>query len=112
MSEENVEVIRRTIECLNEWEVAEECYDPEVEWTTQPDSPNYTTYRGVSGLKRSMESVREVWDSIRTEAREFIGTNDVLRRPVALRASGTQRGRTRSRPSLGVLDARGEDPTD
>ncbi len=45
MSQQNVEVIRRAIEHLTETgELAPECFDPEVEYTTQPDGPNYTTY--------------------------------------------------------------------
>jgi ketosteroid isomerase-like protein len=79
MSEENVEVIRSTIESLNEgWVLASECFDPEVEYTTQPDAPMHTTYKGLDGLNRSLQSLKEVWDRIETEAREFIGTDDVI----------------------------------
>ena len=74
MSEENVEVIRHAIEHLSDTgKLAEECYDPEVEYRTQPDAPMHTTYQGLQGLQRSLESLREVWDSMRIEAREFIG---------------------------------------
>jgi ketosteroid isomerase-like protein len=38
----------------------------------------HTTYKGLDGLARSMESLKEAWDTIETEVREFIGTGDVL----------------------------------
>jgi hypothetical protein len=76
MSQENVEVIRRAIEHLSETgELAPECYDAEVEWTTQPDAPLQTTYRGLSGLQRSLDSVHEAWASMKIEPREFIQTD-------------------------------------
>ena len=78
MSEENVEVVRRAVESFSRWTLASECFDPEVEYTTQPDAPMHTTYKGLDGLARSMESLKEVWQSIETEVREFIGTGDVL----------------------------------
>jgi ketosteroid isomerase-like protein len=78
MSQENVAVIRRAIESLNDWSLPPECFDTEVEYTTQPDAPNYTTYHGLSGLERSQRSVREAWKSIRAEPREFIEGDGVV----------------------------------
>jgi hypothetical protein len=44
MSQENVAVIRRYIEHFNETgDLAEECFDPEVEFTMRPDGPDPTT---------------------------------------------------------------------
>jgi ketosteroid isomerase-like protein len=88
MSQENVEVIRRAIESLNATKVDPACYDPEVEYTTQPDSPNYMTYRGVAGLKRSLQSVSEAWSSIEAEAREFIQGDEVIVALVHFRLRG------------------------
>ena len=73
-----MEVVRRVVEIFSRWTLASECFDPEVEYTTQPDAPMHTTYKGLDGLARSMESLKEVWESIETEVREFIGTGDVL----------------------------------
>ncbi|OLE35760.1 MAG: hypothetical protein AUG48_09720 [Actinobacteria bacterium 13_1_20CM_3_68_9] len=78
MSQENVEVIRRAIESLNDWSLPPECFDPEVEYTTQPDAPNYTTYQGLDGLQGSQRSVREAWESIRAEPHEFIEGDRVV----------------------------------
>jgi len=74
----NLDVIRRAIESLEEWGLPPECFDPEVEYTTQPDAANYTTYLGLSGLERSQMSVREAWRSIRAEPREFIEGDGVV----------------------------------
>ena len=79
MSQENVEVIRRAIEHLSDTgELAEECYDPEVEYTTQPDAPCTRRTRASQGLQRSLESLREVWDSMKLEAREFIEADEAI----------------------------------
>jgi ketosteroid isomerase-like protein len=79
MSEEDVEVIRRAIEHLSETgELAPECYDPRVEYTTQPDAPLRTTYQGLCGLQQSLESLSEVWESMKIEPREFIQTDDAI----------------------------------
>ena len=78
MAQENVEVIRHVIESLSDWSLPAECFDPEVEYTTQPDAPNYTTYRGLGGLKQSQRSVREAWRSIRAEPLEFIEGDGVV----------------------------------
>jgi hypothetical protein len=44
MSQEDVEVIRRSIEHLSETgDLAPECHDPEVEFTTMPEAPLQTT---------------------------------------------------------------------
>jgi ketosteroid isomerase-like protein len=79
MSEESVDVIRRAIEHLSETgELAPECYDPEVEYMTQPDAPLQTTYQGLSGLQQSLVSLREAWESMKIEPREFIQANDAI----------------------------------
>ena len=79
MSQENVEIVRRSIDYLSATgDLAEACYDPEVEYKMQPDAPWRTTYHGLVGLRRSLESVREVWASIKIEPREFIETDEAI----------------------------------
>jgi ketosteroid isomerase-like protein len=78
MSQENVEVVRRAIEGLNDWKLDPECFDPDVEYATQPDAPMLRTYHGMAGLERSQQSVKEAWKSIRAEPREFIEGEDVV----------------------------------
>ncbi len=65
MSEENVELIRRLIEHVNETgELPSECYDPQVVYTTHPDDPVQTTYRGIEGVRRAWANIGESWDRI------------------------------------------------
>jgi ketosteroid isomerase-like protein len=79
MSQQNVEVVREATEHISRTgELAEGCYDPAVEFKTQPDGPVQTTYRGLSGLQRSLESLKEVWDSIGIEVRECIEIDDAV----------------------------------
>ena len=79
MSQENVELVRRAIEYFGETgQVAVECYDPEIEFTTRSDGPGQTTYHGVDGLRRSVEDFREAWASTTFEAEEFIPKNDAV----------------------------------
>jgi ketosteroid isomerase-like protein len=63
MSQENVGVLRRANEFLERGEV---------------DSPNYMTYKGLDGLRRSLASVGEAWDSISVELREVIEQDEVI----------------------------------
>src|SRR3989442_4605166 len=79
MSQENVEVLRRANKRISKTgEIAAECYDPEVVYTTQPDAPVQSTYHGIDGLRRSLESLKEAWESINIEEREFIEADGVI----------------------------------
>jgi ketosteroid isomerase-like protein len=79
MSQENVEVIRRATEHISETgELAEDCYDPDVEYKTQPDAPVQASYRGLSGLRLSLESLKEAWESMKIETREFIEIDEAI----------------------------------
>ena len=79
MSQENVEVVRRATQHLNDTgEVLAACFDPEVEYRTMPDAPVQYTYRGISGLQRSVASVQEVWETMEIEEREIIESDDAV----------------------------------
>jgi hypothetical protein len=80
MSQENVEVLRQAISHLNEtgepdWDL----YDPDLVWTTRADGPAHNTYRGIDGLRRGTESLREVWTKFNAEIVEMVdGTDSVV----------------------------------
>ena len=79
MSQENVAVIRRYIGHFNETgDLAEECFDPEVEFTMRPDGPDPTTYRGLNGLRDALQGAREAWDSIRLEITDFTDLGEAV----------------------------------
>jgi ketosteroid isomerase-like protein len=79
MSQENVEVVSRAIEYFGETgDVADECYDAEVEFTTRSDGPGQEIYHGIEGLRRSVQSFGEVWATMEFEAQGFIEVGDVV----------------------------------
>jgi hypothetical protein len=68
MTQDNVEIVHRAISHLNEtgepdWDL----YAPDLIWITQGDAPAHNTYRGIDGLRRGTESLREVWADFNAE---------------------------------------------
>jgi ketosteroid isomerase-like protein len=84
MSQENVEVVRRALQRFKEsgGEIASECYDPDVVFTTRPDGPALNTYRGIDGLRRGLKSVKEAWSTLDPEPGEFVDGAEVVVVPV------------------------------
>jgi ketosteroid isomerase-like protein len=79
MSQENVEVVRRAAEHFGETgDVAEECYDVDLEFTTRSDGPGQSVYHGIDGLRRAVQSFREVWATTEFEAQGFIEVGEVV----------------------------------
>jgi ketosteroid isomerase-like protein len=76
---QNVEILRRAIDHLNEtgepdWDL----YDPELVWTTRPDGPARITRHGLEGLREGIESLRGVWSQMRLEIVEVIESGDTV----------------------------------
>src|SRR6266576_801571 len=64
MSQENVEIVRRTMEAfIRGDDDFSERFDADVEWTTAADEPDPQTYRGIEGI-RSLVRVLfdELWE--------------------------------------------------
>ena len=57
------------------------------------------TYQGHAGSPDALESLREVWDSMLLEAREFIETDEAIVALTHFWLRGHKRGRTRGRPA-------------
>ena len=79
MSQENVEIVRRAIDRLNEtgepdWDL----YDADLVWTTRPDGPAHVTYRGLDGLRQGSRSMRQVWAKLHGEILEVVESGDVV----------------------------------
>jgi hypothetical protein len=73
MSQGNVEIVRRVIQSVSDRaQVAEEYYDPNVEYTTMPNGPIHATYYGIQGLRDSLANLQESWDSMMIDVRNFI----------------------------------------
>ncbi len=79
MSQENVEIVRRAVNHLNEtgepnWDL----YDPELIWTMRPDGPAHITRHGLKGLREGVESLRGVWNQMLLEIVEVIESGDTV----------------------------------
>jgi len=79
MSQDNVEIVRRALSHLNEtgepdWDL----YDADLVWTSRPDALAHLTYKGLDGLRRGSESIRQVWAEVRSEILEVVESGDVV----------------------------------
>jgi ketosteroid isomerase-like protein len=96
MSRDNVELVQRSYVLLEELREAKpgalersfrECFDERVEVCIPDAYPEgEQVFRGRSGLRRGVESTREVWDEWRFEREQFLDAGDqvvVLVRVVA-----------------------------
>ena len=66
MSREKMEVVRRMYDAWNrdDFEAARPLIHPEVEWRTSGAFPGLEpVYRGVSGVRRFWEDLKEPWES-------------------------------------------------
>ena len=78
MSEENVEIARRTIEAVNGGSVAEDCFDANVEYHPMPAAPVPYAYRGVEGVREGLRSLQDAWSEMKVEVTRFIEAGDAV----------------------------------
>ncbi len=89
MAESDLDVIRRANEHISETgDLDDELYDPEVEYTPQPDSPIRATFRGMVELRESLARLRESWQRIEVETREFVTRGDPVVALLRFRLTG------------------------
>ena len=61
MASENEQIVRRYLDHFNATgEYLWDLFDPEIVFIVRPDL-GHSTYNGIDGMKRAMESFREVW---------------------------------------------------
>jgi ketosteroid isomerase-like protein len=82
MSQENVEIVRRTVDAIQrgKWEQAAQLLDPHAEGHgTVGGLTEGTVVRGVTEFRQSFEQEdAEAWDERRLEAEEFIDAGDCV----------------------------------
>jgi ketosteroid isomerase-like protein len=78
MSQENVELVRRSFEAFarGDFDAAFSTYAPSAEWCTAADEPDRQTYRGIAALRRFVGSLAESWVDRFEGAMEFEGFID------------------------------------
>ena len=65
MSQENVELVRRSCEAFARGDIdtAFAAYAPDIEWHTAADEPDRQTYRGIEGMHRFVDDISQLWAS-------------------------------------------------
>jgi ketosteroid isomerase-like protein len=75
MSQENIEIVRRTTEAYNrgDFDEAIAWMDPAIEWDmTRVDVPDPEVYRGFEGLMTFDSLWNESWEWLELEPKDFI----------------------------------------
>ncbi len=78
MSEENVEIVRRVYEAANrgDFDMADSCLHPEIEFHTYAESPEAGVYRGKQAVRKYNQGLFEQFESIRFEIEELADAGD------------------------------------
>jgi uncharacterized protein len=94
MSQDNIEVIRRSIEAFNSGDVEEMIglADPELEWLPAfgAATDGGTAYHGHDGFREYWRGTQEIWDHFRFEPEQVVGEGDSI--VVIGRGSGRAKG--------------------
>ena len=93
MSQENVEIMRRSYEAYmrGDMEPALAAFDPMVE-TFDHDIPDAGEYRGFEGLLRWQADWERSWESWRWEPKEYIDAGERVVAVLHVHAKGRQSG--------------------
>ena len=78
MAEENVEVVRRTLEAFNrrDWDEWESRHHADFEWSDPPGFPGGGMHRGVAEVRRFIDGVLETADEWQVQIDEVEDTPD------------------------------------
>ena len=78
MSQENVEIVRRTIETFNreDVEAALEYIDAEVEWLAPPEWLEERVYKGHDGIRRLASMWSENFDEYHLDPERYLEADD------------------------------------
>jgi ketosteroid isomerase-like protein len=97
VSEQNVEIVRRSMEAFARADLDAflAAHYPDTEWRTAADEPNAQTYRGHDGIRRFVAEISEAWagrfnDTIEFE--DFIDLGDWVVVPWTARLTGRSSG--------------------
>jgi ketosteroid isomerase-like protein len=88
MSQENVEIVRRSFDQFAREGLGSVLgyFDSEIEWTTTDGYLEAATYRGHEGIRRYFETLTGEFENVRMEADELIDAGDHVL--VCVRMSG------------------------
>ncbi len=95
MSEENVEVVRKSVEAgqRGDLDAAFESLDSEIEWEeTEGLGPDAAVYRGKASVRGAVESWLGMWNDYTGEVERYIDAGDDVVVLVAERGRGRSSG--------------------
>jgi uncharacterized protein len=94
MSQENVEIVNRAYEAMNDREFSRmpEFLDPDVEFDLSRNILNPDVYRGYAGFERLVGVIEDVWDDFRFEVQELIDAGDRVVADVTVSGKGRGSG--------------------
>ena len=94
MSQENIEVVRRSFDAWNRGDLAAYlgCFDPEVEWTTTGRYVEAGTYRGHEGLLRYLGGLTAEFDDVEIHPEELVQVGDRIVATVRITGRGRASG--------------------
>ena len=105
MSQENVEVIRRSLEAFQQGglDASLRFYDPEVTWEEAQDEPEAETYRGHDGIRALAQKWLVPFDDLRIEPEEFIDAGEAVVMPYRFRGRERSSGTDITAPETWVF---------
>ncbi len=95
MPPDNIAVVRRGYDALNDGDVERALadIDPEIEWRTYlVPGPGGGTYRGHEGVRELWEDVRNIFGDYRNEPEQLIDAGDRVVAFVCIRGRGGRSG--------------------
>jgi uncharacterized protein len=110
MSQENVELARRSVEAFaaGDWKTTLEFVDAEVEWIETPGlGPDAGVYRGIEEVRDAVESWTGMWTDYAFEVRDYLDAGDQVVVLVQERGRGRSTGVSVERELGQVLTVRG-----
>jgi ketosteroid isomerase-like protein len=105
MSQENVEIIRRSLEAFQQGglDASLRFYDPEVTWEEAQDEPEAETYRGHDGIRALAQKWMVPFDDLRIEPEEFIDAGEAVVMPYRFRGRERSSGTDVTAPETWVF---------
>jgi ketosteroid isomerase-like protein len=94
VSQENVELVRRAYEAMNERDFSRigEFLDPDVEFDVSRNALNPGIYRGHGGFERMVRATDEIWDDFRIDPHDFVDAGDHVVAGITISGSGSGSG--------------------
>jgi ketosteroid isomerase-like protein len=93
MSEENVGIVRESMEAYNrrDFDTAVQVFDPEIEWLFPPEF-NAESCRGPEEIKRFWVGLDEAFEDLQLEPQEFVDAGDHVVVRVRFHGRGKESG--------------------